>query len=367
MSKKVLLACYEVPGWGGASTFLYTLFERMQRDAADVAYVNLVKDLDEPYLRATFGEILGNPARLDGVQTCILESPLWRVHPGIVDVIRSAQPDLIVVCGFIAAWLMKRAAPEVPLAFITSGCSQIKRLMRDGAVDDFIGFERSVARGISFEAPPADQERIAVEISDLIILHSPLVRRAFEHFFPAHMGKAYTNLISIADCVYAEAARFAHLQRPFAERDIDAIFIASNWSRPEKNYPLVQRVAAGGDGLKLHIVGKHEREDLRAKYHGVIAEREDLYALLGRAKAIVCPSRFDPAPGVLFEASAMGCNVVASPNCGNWELCNPELLAHTPAAFVSRTRQATYAPYADNRAHFRGGYDDLIETLTAFM
>ena len=367
MSATFLLACYEVPGWGGASTFLYTLYERMQHDGFRVEYLNLVKDLDEPYLRKTFGPQFGNPAELDAVRTCIMDSPLWRVHPNIVEAIRAAQPDLVVVCGFIAAWLMKRAAPGIPIAFITSGCSQIKQLMRRGAIDDFMDFERRIARGITFEAAQGDQERGAVQTSDLIIVHSPIVRRAFEHFFPAYMGKVYADLISIADCVYAEAATFAHLQRPFAERDIDAIFIASNWSRAEKNYPLVQRIAVACTGLRVHIVGQCPQPDLQAQYHGVITRRVDLYTLLGRAKAIVCPSRFDPAPGVLFEASAMGCNVVASPNCGNWELCNEQLLARSPAGFVSRTRRATTAPHADNRERFRGGYDNLIGTLTAFV
>src|SRR6185369_10272977 len=143
---------------------------RMQRDRRDVAYINLVSDLDMPYLRETFGPDVGNPARLAAVQTCVLESPLWRVHPGVVDAIRAARPDLVVVCGFIAAWLMKSAAPDVPIAFITSGCAQIKRLMRDGAIDDFMGFERLVARGVTFEAPAGDHERAAVEMSDLIIM-----------------------------------------------------------------------------------------------------------------------------------------------------------------------------------------------------
>jgi glycosyltransferase involved in cell wall biosynthesis len=181
------------------------------------------------------------------------------------------------------------------------------------------------------------------------------------------MGKAYANLISIGDCVYAEAARFAHLQQPFTSRDIDAIFIASDWNRPEKNYALVRRIASACADLTFHIVGRHDSDAVPARYHGVVTQRDALYALLGRAKAIVCPSRFDPAPGVLFEASAMGCNVVTSPNSGNWELCHEQLLARSPAAFAACTRLATTAPFADHRDRFRGGYHDLVDTLTAFM
>jgi hypothetical protein len=63
----------------------------------------------------------------------------------------------------------------------------------------------------------------------------------------------------------------------------------------------------------------------------------------------------------------MGCNVVASPNCGNWELCHEQLLADSPAAFAGAIRRAVTTPYADNRERFRGGYAELVDTLRAFV
>jgi glycosyltransferase involved in cell wall biosynthesis len=364
---RFLLACFETPGWGGAGTFTYTLFERMQRDGFDVSLINLVDAGDAPMLRDAFGPSFGNPSALDGVETCILERPLFRAHDDFGDRIRSVRLDLMVVCGFVGAWLMKHAAPELPMALFTSGAWQVKRLLREGAITDFVEFQRHIERGVTFALPKSDKELRAVILSDLIFLHSPLVRTAFEHFYPTLMGKVYANLISIADCVYAEAERFADCALPFAQRDIDAIFIASNWRRPEKNLPLLRRIAADCADLRLHVVGAGDADHLPVNWHGVVARREDLYALLGRSKAIVCPSAWDPAPGVLFEASAMGCNVVASPNCGNWRLCHEQLLADSPAAFASAIRRGVTAPYADNRELFRGGYADLVETLCAFV
>jgi glycosyltransferase involved in cell wall biosynthesis len=120
--------------------------------------------------------------------------------------------------------------------------------------------------------------------------------------------------------------------------------------------------------LNIHIVGDVDRPCPPARQHGVVARREDLYDLLGRSKTIVCPSLLDAAPGVLFEASAMGCNVITSPNGGNWQLCNERLLAERCSAdvFVSRINRSLAAPHEDNRERFRGGYVDLVDTLTAF-
>ena len=39
--------------------------------------------------------------------------------------------------------------------------------------------------------------------------------------------------------------------------------------------------------------------------------------------------RIDAAPGILFEGAVMGCNLVASKNCGNWEVCHPDPVSYT--------------------------------------
>jgi glycosyltransferase involved in cell wall biosynthesis len=367
MSQRILLGCYEIPGWGGAATVSYLLFERMQRDGLDVAYVNLVSEADEVFLRYMFGDNFGNPRSLKNVHTCILNDPLWRGHTSLADLIGALTPDLLFGFGFVAARLLKLAAPSKPLIFMTSGSRQVKHLIETGAVRDFMAFERSVTRGIIFPVQD-DQEQRAAEACELIVIHSPLVRFAFEHLFPAHVGKVYSNLISVADFIYPEAEQFNDLKRPFAHRDIDVIFIASSWNRPEKNYGLVRKIASCCKGLNVHIVGNVNQPHLPAQHHGVVVRRADLYELLGRSKTIVCPSLIDPAPGILFEASAMGCNVIASPNCGNWQLCNEQLLADRCSldAFLSRITLSSTGPYKDNQERFRGGYEDLVDTLSVF-
>ena len=366
MNRRILLGCYEVPGWGGSSTVFYQLFEKMQHDHFDVSYINLITEEDARLLSRAFVGGFGNPRQLENVHTVILTLPLWRRHDDLATLIESLEPDLLFGFGSIATCLFELAAPRVPLVFMTAGSRSLGHLIEISAIRDFMGFEEIVQCGLAVPMPIDSIERQTVDRCNLIIANSPLIRFAYDHLFPGASGKIYSNIISVADFIFAEAERFAHLKKPFADRDIDAIFVASHWARPEKNYALARKIFSRCRGLNVHIVGETDGRYLPARKHGAIVRREDLYGLLGRSKSLVCPSVLDAAPGVLFEASAMDCNVIASRNCGNFELCNEHLLAEncSPEAFLSKIERALARPYADHREKFRGGYQDLMETLS---
>ena len=136
----------------------------------------------------------------------------------------------------------------------------------------------------------------------------------------------------------------------WVKRDIDALFVASSWTRAEKNYGLLSEIAANVEGMSVHVVGEFDEPIPSAVHHGFVADRATLFQLMGRAKSVVCPSTFDAAPGILFEGSAMGCNVIASRNCGNWELCNDRFLVtdYTADAFAEAIRRARATKLPDN-------------------
>lgn len=363
--RRLLFACYEVPGWGGASTSRYRLFERLQADGHDVHWINLIDEADAFYFRQVFGEHAGNPAHLPNVESVTCRDRLFQRHEVLQRRVRSIDPDVVVGVGFIAAHLLRLAAPSRKLVFMTSGCRQVKSLLERGIVHDFQAWRRGVARGVRFPSEKGNREKRAVEEADLIIVHSPLVREAFEHLYPSRAAAIYDRIISVADFIYPEVERFARLRLPFNERDIDVAFVCTTWDEPRKNYDQVCRIVDRRPDLRTHVVGELPDTRCSAVHHGVIRDRESMYALLGRTRVLVHPSLWDPAPGVLFEASAMGCNVVASPNSGNVALCHPDLVARTgrTGEFVTCMERGIERPYPDNRERFRGDYDDLVETL----
>jgi glycosyltransferase involved in cell wall biosynthesis len=176
-----------------------------------------------------------------------------------------------------------------------------------------------------------------------------------------------------AEWVAHDAAEYSSLALPFAERDIDVLFVASTWMRKEKNFGLVADIAERVPGFSVHVVGEFPESIPSVTHHGFVGTRADLFRIMGRARTVVCPSSFDAAPGILFEASVMGCNVVASKNCGNWELCNEQLLVteYTADAFAESIRRAHSAKFADhmtrflNRSSYRTLKDVLVGQLTA--
>jgi len=370
MHKKMLLGSYEVPGYGGASTSAYSLFEKMKRDGYDVQYLNIIDGADDVYFRYLFGESVGNPKLLDGVHSCVLSGPLFGAHPELAERIAALSPDLLVAEGFIAALLMKQAAPGLRLVFLSSGSQQVKTYLAGRRtrgiflVDEFL--RRMKGSSKIFHV----REKSAVEVADLAITHSDLMKDLFDCFFPDHGGKVYSRVVWRAEWIRQGALDHAHLRKPFCERDIDLLFVASRWSRPEKNYGLVKGIVSQCRNLAVHIVGEVGQRLTGVAHHDFVVRREELFDLMGRSKTVVCPSLFDAAPGILFEASAMGSNIVTSKNCGNWRICNPELLVDpfSLRGFVEKARLSITRKLADNMDYFleAGSYADLVDTLMVF-
>ncbi|MBN1315746.1 MAG: glycosyltransferase [Anaerolineales bacterium] len=367
--KRILLGCYEVPGYGGAATSCYRLFRNLQRDGFEVAYLNLIDQEDVDYFRFMYGDRCGNPEQLENVHNCVLQAPLFYPHPELADMLENLSPALLLGDGYIAALLMKRAYPAAPMIFYTAGLTQVTRFLAGRPKkSNFLGdFKRRASR------PPClhPREKEAFESSDFIVTHAGFIRDLIRQIFPMVAGKVYSNIIWRAEWIVQDARDHAALAMPFDERDIDLIFIASSWQRPEKNFQLVNKIVSRNRRLNIHIVGATVKQLDAATHHGLIVDRRELFALLGRSKTLVCPSLFDAAPGVLFEASAMGCNVVASKKCGNWQLCNPALLVDLCSSRDLRikiTRSLT-RKYNDNLDFFINthSYDDLINIMGVFL
>jgi glycosyltransferase involved in cell wall biosynthesis len=367
MPRKILLGCFEVPGYGGASTSAYRFLELLRASGLDVTFLNLVDEADAEFYRFAFGPSYGNPRGLDGVLNCVLSGPTYHPHPELSEAIREVDPYVMIGVGFIGALLMKRAAPERTMVYLTSGCQQIKDAITRGQVRDFLEVRREIERGIRRPHITCREEKEAMDGADLVVVHSEMTRQLYEYYYPHHTGKVLGSVLSFARWIHAEALDYASLARPFPQRDVDVLFVASNWRRPEKNFAFVERIAVGLRGARVHVAGETNDGAGGAVYHGLVATREELFALMGRARTVVCPSVFDTAPGILFEASALGCNVVASENCGNWRICNEQLLVRrfTPGEFVEKATASLSERYDDNVALFldETAYRHFLETL----
>jgi glycosyltransferase involved in cell wall biosynthesis len=303
------------------------------------------------------------------VHTCALDGALHGAHPELTRLVADLSPDVMIGVGHIAAKLMKHAAPEKPVLFLTSGCRELKLLVERAAVKDFLDFERRWQRAIGRPSLLARDEIEAVNICDLVVSHSDMTLELYRRFFPSYAGKLHREVVWFAEWIHEEACRLAPPTAAFAEREIDVLFVSSSWQRPEKNYPLVERIAARLGGASIHVVGEVDRDIPAATHHGPVSHAQAL-GLMGRARTLACPSAFDAAPGILFEAAALGCNIVASRNCGNWRICHPNLLVEscTARGFATAIHRSLSRSYPNNLDWFlRGAGAERLASTIAVM
>ncbi|MCZ6799436.1 MAG: hypothetical protein O7F12_03015 [Nitrospirae bacterium] len=368
MSKRILIGCYEVPGYGGVSTASYQLYEHLQRDGLDVSYLTIIDGRDEEFYLFMFGENYANPKNLSNVSVCELNGKLLGRHPELTSSLDACRAEVMVGMGYIAALLMKRGMPKTPLIFLPSGCQQIKdQLAKHG---DFLSLQSQLLNTKNRSALSHQEEKEAVKLSNLIIPHSDSMQFLFQHFFPNQVGKLYDEVIWRAEWIFQGASCYSFLAKPFSERDIDILFVASSWERPEKNFPFVRQLVPHLKDVRVHLIGECHDPLSQVTHHSLITNRDELFRIMGRTKTVVCPSVFDAAPGILYEASALGCNIIASKNCGNWKICHPSLLANpfTVETVVQNIRLSLEKKLPDNMDYFfqTKSYDNLVHILEVF-
>ncbi len=364
----MLFAASDAPAVGGSATASYDLFRRAIAAGHDAHYAALLEEDDATWCELALQPGMANPAGLPNVHMVRVPRSARRASADVARLINDVRPDAMAGFGFIASQHLKRSAPDHPVAYVTGTCRQAQDYVTAGWARDATDLQERLTRGTLNPRIVHDGEASAVELCDVIITHSRLTLDMMTTFFPDALGKIWPDVVSFADWIADGARSSRHHARPFAERDIDVLFIATNWSRREKNYPLVDALVKQLDGASVHIVGDVPHRVEGATHHGFLGDRDALFAIMGRARCVACPSLIDAAPGILFEASVLGCNAVASRNCGNWDICHPDLLAeqlgaNSMAACIRRAVQRRY----DDRlaAHPSHAFGELLSVLGA--
>ena len=370
MKPRVLFASLSVPGMGGSSTAAYDLFTRMGEDGGTVHFLNLVEQHRAALVECNYGPAAGNPRALPNVHNHWLPRGFLAPQPELSALVGALDPDIIIGVGWIAAGALLRAAPGRRTALLTGSCRSAQDYVTAGRAKNVVSLIGKLRASRDMSLRLSAGERDVYQSCNLVLTHSPQTCELVQRFFPRALGKIYPEVFWFAEWICDGARVWTHHARSFDQRDIDVLFIATDWSRREKNFPLLKALARRFCHATVHVVGEASGLPPSVTHHGFVAERERLFDLLGRARCVVCPSLMDAAPGVLFEAAVLGCNVVASGNCGNWELCHPDLLADPfeLERFADCIDRAVRRKYEDRLDRFLApsSYDSFVRTIAAF-
>jgi hypothetical protein len=365
---RLLISCYEPKGYGGAATVAYEMFSTYHEMGINAGYLNIIRDFDTDYFRYKYGANFANPEQLENVFTSFIEREhYYEPQPAVIREVDKFKPDVILSIHYIAPLVLKMSIPDIPLIYLTAGCKQAQEyLEKDGKLD-----ANSLLRYLQeLEWPPRiynHEEKRAAELADVVVTHSVQTKQFYHLFFSNIEGKIHNRVFWLHHLITKHVDKFQAFSKPFFDREIDVLFVSNDWSRIEKNYTFVAAIAACLYGTNIHIVGEVPYTIQGVSHHGIISNLGVLYNVMGNSKTIVSPSRLDAAPGILSEGIAMGCNIVASRNCGNWELCNPNLLVEdfTPQGFTEKIKTSLDSKLPDNSVDFGTNADilDLLDLL----
>lgn len=298
-----VVACFEVPGYGGAAGMAHRLAGALDEVHPTIC-LNLISAEHRDFYLYKFGEHWKNPLGLPRVSTCYLPPTLEAQRESLHRFLQQCCPSLVLAVGYVAGRLLH--SQGFPVIYLAWGCREMTARIEQGSF---------VAGDSLQDVRPAKAggETEVVDGVDYLVCDSPLTVEAFTRFWPAQSGKIHPISLSLERFQEAEARRYLGFSKPFEERSIDLMFSASNWERETKNFPFAKQLKKRFPHLRVKFLGEGPVDCVE----GLVASREKYFRLLGNTKVLVCPSVFDSAPGVLYEARQMGCNVVASRGCGN--------------------------------------------------
>ncbi len=322
ISRRILIASSVVPGFSSAASAAYLLFQRLQQDGFSVHFWNLIATAEEGYYQYLFGDNYGNPEQLVNVQQVDPEKTSLKTA------IHDLNPDIIVTFSKEAVVSLTQAAPDIPQLYLLDGLGQIKQQVLNGYTKDLLAFQKQPRKENERLKVYDAVEKKALINCDMVIANNDQLKAYLPAYFPTLLSQIYREAIGWGAFFHRAAEQYKAYRKPFAERRIDLLFVSCDWNTPEKNYAFAMRIARGFRKQTVHLIGNISPplEKKYVNYHGVVASRVAFFKVLGNSKTVVCPASFATAPGSLYEAIAMGCNIVTSKNCASWSLCNEVLL-----------------------------------------
>jgi len=339
LQRRILIGCLGVPEFGGESAVASALHAQLHSEGVEAYLLNLVEPSDVCYCQHMLGTF-GNPHGLPDIETLHLESPILSPRPEIANAIEMRAPNLLIGVGSAAAVMLKRAAPGLRTFFISTASHHL-HLKRP----------RRYYRKPRWPAlvPDLDVEDAAVAAADLVVAHSPSAHASLAAHFPTYEGKLADDIFWLGDWVRQDVDRYGASKRAFEEREVDVLFVARSWKEERSNRELMVQLAERCRDLRVQIVGDGGECGI-GTFWPEAASRKELLRLMGNAKVVILPGLRASAPFVFYEAAAMGCNLVTSIGCGNWQFANADLIA-TPGdldSFIEKIQLALARPLACN-------------------
>ena len=351
---RVILARDGFPYLGGSSTILYLLFEILQRRMPNAECWNIITPRLWEMGKRNYGPHWPNPRGLANVRTFFLDGK--RGMLAIRRALRERPVEAILSKSRRTTPLLKELGGPIPVWHLTSTCSIVKNAI---ASERFPSMEHAIRqlRTSDFPTLRCPEELSAVRAADRILFHTRSMRFWYYTFYPQYREKMEDEIFWDYPLLKKQFNLAKTARAPWEQRPIDLLFVASDWRRAEKNFPLLKKLCQVFRNKKIMVIGYLPRPLRPSIITFNSMSQWDVVQAMVQAKVLVSPSRYDEAPNVLFEAAIAGANIVCSNNCGNYRLAPKDLVARLELPDVVDKIKLALQGYREPNSRYFVKYD----------
>ena len=260
-----------------------------------------------------------NPEQLQGVHLALVEDPS-QVHWLIESLGCRARVGMAV-----GARSFPLLPPDLPYRWLYClRVEQARRWVEDDCQPGWEAIQQQLQHWRGFTAPRVGWESTALYAARLVLVSQPRLIEILASLYPRLLGKIHRSPLWLSRLTEGEARPFLSLRRPWQQRDLDLLLLATGDDERERR--LGRKILSG--------LPKHRIEHWRGP-------GEVPWELLGRTRVVVAAARFDWYQADLERAQSMGCRRVTSLNVMNGEQAGPEGLVRgwTAEAFLDLAEQ----------------------------
>ena len=349
LDARIIFARNSFPYLGGSSTYLYLLFETLRKELPHAECWNILTPRVQEVGRRYYGPDWPNPKRLPNVRTFVVDGRKGRSQ--IHRALREKPVAAVLSKARETTSFLNRLEPDLHVWHLTSTCSIVKNAVAESRFPSMEYILKQLKRN-RFPKVHCAEEQQAVRLADRILFHTEGMKFWYHAFYPEHREKMEEKVFWDYPLI-KDRFRRIHPNTPWRNRPIDLLFVATDWRRGEKNFPLLAQLCRSFVRRRIMVIGflPERLPDSVIAFDKM--SQGDVVQAMAQTKVVVCPSRYDEAPNVLFEAAIAGANIVCSKNCGNYRLTDKELVARLePIDFSDKIQTALGKHRAPNTGDF---------------
>jgi hypothetical protein len=291
-----VISSTQYPGYGGAATNAYKLIKYIRSHGFKVAGLFFNNVMNVNY----------DPDNIGGI---FLQNENGPYDKNIIIKYLKRDPTICLAKNYVAPILSKKIF-NCYTVYLVSGINQFASVFKTYSANQILD--------INFKIIPSyliKQEEECINISDIIVFNSKLLKNIFHKIYPQSINKSYDNIINTTINTNNEKKN--------NKKEYDILICCSSLNRIDKNNHFLINLLNNKlfTNYKKCIIG-NDNEKFKQIPNATIfnlLEHDKCLEYISKSKILLIPSLFEANSNTIQEAIINNCLPLITKNVGNYE------------------------------------------------